>query len=79
MLRPQATTPHREINEPVSPPAAPSLSIVCTDDRVATASWGRWAAAERLLGAPVIELTGDHSPFISRPTQRADSIASVLP
>jgi pimeloyl-ACP methyl ester carboxylesterase len=78
LLRRQSTTPHGEINEPVSPPDAPSLSIVCADDRVATAEWGRWAAAERLLGAPVVELAGDHSPFISRPAELADAIVGVL-
>jgi hypothetical protein len=29
----------------------PCVSIVCSDDRVASAEWGRWAARERLLGA----------------------------
>jgi pimeloyl-ACP methyl ester carboxylesterase len=76
-LRPQSTTPHEHINDPVSPPAAPCASIVCTDDRVARVEWGRWAARERLLGAPVVELPGSHGPFLSRPTDLADALVGL--
>jgi alpha/beta hydrolase family protein len=77
-LRPQSSTPHQAINDPVSPPAAPCASIVCTDDRVATAAWGRWAARERLLGAPVVELPGSHSPFLSRPDALVEAMVGQL-
>jgi pimeloyl-ACP methyl ester carboxylesterase len=77
-LRPQSTTPHEHINDPMSPPAAACASIVCTDDRVARAEWGRWAARERLLGAPVVELPGSHAPFLSRPADLADALVELL-
>jgi pimeloyl-ACP methyl ester carboxylesterase len=78
LLRRQSTTPHRELGELVGPPTCPSVSIVCRDDRVASAAWGRWAARERLLGAPVIELDGSHSPFLSRPDELADAIRTAV-
>jgi len=76
-LRPQSTTPHASLGELVGPPACPSVSIVCTDDRVVAAAWGRWAARERLLGAPVVELPGSHSPFLSRPAELATAIVDA--
>lgn len=76
-LKPQSTTPHEHINDPVSPPSAPCASIVCADDRVATAAWGRWAAKERLLDAPVVELPGSHAPFLSRPSDLADALVEL--
>jgi pimeloyl-ACP methyl ester carboxylesterase len=76
-LRPQSTTPHQHINDLVGPPSAPCASIVCTDDRVATAAWGRWAARERLLGAPVVKLPGSHSPFLSRPADLAGALVEL--
>ena len=77
-LRPQSSHPYQAIDDPVGPPAAPSASIVCTDDRVATAVWGRWAARERLLDAPVVELPGSHSPFLSRPEALVDAMVGLL-
>lgn len=76
-LRPQSTTPHRTLNEPIDWPDMPCVSIVCGEDRVARAEWGRWAARERLLGAPVHELPGGHSPFVSRPADLARLLAAV--
>jgi pimeloyl-ACP methyl ester carboxylesterase len=76
-LKPQSTTPHEHISDPVSPPSAPCASIVCTDDRVATAAWGRWAAKERLLDAPVVEVPGSHAPFLSRPSDLADALVEL--
>ncbi len=77
-LRPQSRTPHAELGDLVGPPGVPTVSIVCTDDRVASADWGRWAARERLLGAPVVELPGSHSPFLSRPALLADALVGAL-
>lgn len=37
-----------------------------------------WAARERLLGAPVFELPGSHSPFLSRPDVFADVLVDAL-
>ncbi|HEX3299235.1 MAG TPA: alpha/beta hydrolase [Actinomycetota bacterium] len=76
-LKPQSTTPHQHINDQVGPPSGLCASIVCTDDRVATAAWGRWAAHERLLDAPVVELPGSHSTFLSRPADLADALVEL--
>lgn len=38
---------------------------------------GRWAARERLLDAPVVELPGSHSPFLSRPADLADALVEL--
>lgn len=77
-LRRQSTTPHRTIEEPVAMPSRPTTSIVCTDDRVVRAEWGRWAARVRLGDCEVIELPGGHSPFLSRPEALADALVSAL-
>jgi pimeloyl-ACP methyl ester carboxylesterase len=77
-LRPQSTTPHRVIDEPFDWPELPCASIVCAEDRVARAEWGRWAARERLPGATVIDLPGSHSPFLSRPEVLADVLVSLV-
>ena len=77
-LRRQSRTPHQELGVPVSPPGVPSVSIVCTDDRVVTAEWGRWAAGERLLSVPVVELPGSHSPFLSRPAELTDALVGAV-
>jgi pimeloyl-ACP methyl ester carboxylesterase len=64
--------------ELVGPPVCPTVSIVCTDDRVVRAEWGRWAARERLIDAPVVELGGSHSPFLSRPEELVEAIRGAL-
>ena len=71
-LQRQSRTPHERLGEVLAWPEAPMRSIVCTDDRVVRAEWGRWAARERLDGAPVHELPGGHSPFVSRAADLAD-------
>jgi pimeloyl-ACP methyl ester carboxylesterase len=47
--------------------------IVCTDDRIISPTWSRYAARKR-LGIDAIELPGGHCPHLSRP----DHLASVL-
>ena len=42
------------------------ISVVCTEDRVVSPSWGRQVSRER-LGADAVELAGGHSPWLSRP------------
>jgi hypothetical protein len=39
--------------------------------------WGRWAARERLLDAPVVELPGSHSPFRSRPADLVEALVEL--
>ncbi|WP_353239562.1 alpha/beta hydrolase [Limnohabitans sp.] len=47
--------------------------IVCTDDRIISPAWSRYAARKR-LGVDAIELPGGHCPHLSRP----EHLASVL-
>ncbi|MBD2209030.1 alpha/beta hydrolase [Calothrix sp. FACHB-156] len=47
--------------------------IVCTDDRIISPAWSRYAARKR-LGVDVIEMPGGHCPHLSRP----DHLASIL-
>ncbi|MBD2042106.1 alpha/beta fold hydrolase [Microcoleus sp. FACHB-672] len=47
--------------------------ILCTDDRIISPAWSRYAARKR-LGVDAIELPGGHCPHLSRP----DLLASVL-
>jgi len=47
--------------------------IVCTDDRIISPTWSRYAARKR-LGVDAIELPGGHCPHLSRP----DHLASIL-
>lgn len=46
------------------------MSVVCTEDRVVNASWGRQVSKER-LGVDAVELPGGHSPWLSRPAELA--------
>jgi pimeloyl-ACP methyl ester carboxylesterase len=50
-------------------PAVPSTYLLCRDDRVIDVDWAR-AEAPRQAG--VVELPGDHSPFLARPAELAD-------
>ncbi|MBD2629768.1 alpha/beta fold hydrolase [Trichormus variabilis] len=47
--------------------------IVCTDDRIISPAWSRYAARKR-LGTDAIELPGGHCPHLSRPAH----LASIL-
>ena len=47
--------------------------IVCTDERIISPTWSRYAARKR-LGVDAIELPGGHCPYLSRPVH----LASVL-
>jgi pimeloyl-ACP methyl ester carboxylesterase len=56
--------------------ALPSVErkyIVCTDERIISPTWSRYAARKR-LGVDAIELASGHCPHLSRP----DLLASVL-
>jgi hypothetical protein len=50
---------------------------VCSDDQILRPQWSRWTARER-LGADLIELPGDHSPFYSRPSVLADVLLGLV-
>lgn len=75
-LRPQSAFP---AIQPFSLPEFPAVSatyIVCTEDQILRPDWSRQIARQR-LGADLIELPGDHSPFYSRPSVLADVLLAV--
>lgn len=78
-LRPQ----HWRVTAEPSPLAAwpdlPGTYVLCREDRVIDAGWARAAAARR--GLDLVELPGDHSPFLARPGELVDLLAhsGVLP
>ena len=70
-LRRQHFTVMREVSPLREWPKIDYASIVCADDGVVSAAWGRQAFRDRFSvsgrTAQAIELPGDHSPFLSRP------------
>jgi pimeloyl-ACP methyl ester carboxylesterase len=72
-LRPQ----HWRITAEPSPvpglAAAPATYVLCQDDKVIDADWARAAVPGR---AELVELPGDHSPFLARPAELADLLVS---
>ena len=75
-LRPQSRAAQNEVCPLSELPEVPSTYVVCLDDRMASADWGRRTARER-LDADVIELDGDHSPMISRPGELAELLVQL--
>jgi pimeloyl-ACP methyl ester carboxylesterase len=75
-LRRQATTVWRTAPTLAGWPAVPISSVICTQDRVIEAPWGRWVA-ERWLGVEPVELPGDHSPMLSRPGDLAATLLEL--
>jgi hypothetical protein len=55
-------------------PAVPSAYVLCRDDRVIDLDWARAEAPRR---AELVELPGDHSPFLARPAELADLLAAL--
>lgn len=51
-------------------PDTPGTYVLCREDKVIDADWARAAAAR--LGLDLVELPGDHSPFLARPAELAD-------
>lgn len=74
-LRPQ----HWRVTDEPSPPTAwpdvPGTYVLCREDRVIDTDWAAGAAARR--GLDLVELPGDHSPFLSRPAALADLLTRV--
>ena len=77
-LRPQAPRP-LELPLPITgwPSVAQSV-VLCTDDRVVRESWATKAARRQLDGGEPVLMQGSHSPFLSRPSELADVIASLV-
>ena len=74
-LRPQAQAPSTEPCPLERWPDVESAYVLCTEDRIVSPEWSRWAARER-LGVEPIELPGSHSPFLSRPAELADALGA---
>jgi hypothetical protein len=45
--------------------------VLCTEDRIIDTEWARSAAPD------AVELPGDHSPFLSRPSALADLLLAL--
>ncbi len=76
-LRPQSYRIHGEVTPLTAWPDVESRSIVCRDDRAVNPAWVRAAARDRLW-TEAVEIGGGHSPFLSRPTELAALIDSML-
>jgi pimeloyl-ACP methyl ester carboxylesterase len=76
-LRPQCYNIFGQVTPLAAWPDVPASSIVCRGDRSFNPAWLRTAARER-LGVEAVEIDGGHSPFLSRPTELAALIDSLL-
>jgi pimeloyl-ACP methyl ester carboxylesterase len=76
-LRPQSYRVMKEISPLMAWPDVECRSIVCRDDRALNPDWVRSSARER-LGTEAIEIGGGHSPFLTRPTELAQMLHSLL-
>jgi pimeloyl-ACP methyl ester carboxylesterase len=75
-LRPMSLVAHTEPCPLEEWPDVASVSIVMTDDRAVSPDWSRRVATGR-LGAPIHELGGGHSPFLSQPAELAELLVEV--
>ena len=57
-------------------PATPATYVMCSDDQILRPSWSRHVARNR-LAADIVELPGDHSPFLSEPSRLADLLLGL--
>lgn len=76
-LRPQS---YRVLSETTPLEAWPDVecrSIVCRDDRAINPAWVRGAARER-LGVEAVEISGGHSPFLTRPVELALALDQLM-
>jgi pimeloyl-ACP methyl ester carboxylesterase len=70
-LRPQSAYPAILPFSLAEFPAVKTTYVVCSEDQILRPEWSRRTARDR-VGAELIELPGDHSPFYSRPSVLAD-------
>ena len=75
-LRPQSAYPALQPFSLAQFPSAPTTYIVCSDDQILRPEWSRHVARQR-LGADLVELPGDHSPFYSRPSVLAEVLLGL--
>lgn len=76
-LRPQSVYPAIQPCSLAEFPSVKTTYVVCSDDQMLSPEWSRRTASER-LGAELIELPGDHSPFYSRPSALADVLLGLV-
>jgi pimeloyl-ACP methyl ester carboxylesterase len=76
-LRPQSAYPAILPSSLAEFPTVKTTYIVCSEDQILRPAWSRQTARER-LGAELIELPGDHSPFYSRPSALADVLLGLM-
>jgi pimeloyl-ACP methyl ester carboxylesterase len=76
-LRPQSAYPAILPSSLAEFPAVKTTYIVCSEDQILRPDWSKQTARER-LGAELIELPGDHSPFYSRPSALADVLLGLV-
>ncbi|MEO8437124.1 MAG: alpha/beta hydrolase [Chloroflexota bacterium] len=76
-LRPQSYRALTETTPLKAWPKVDSSSIVCRDDRAINPTWVRAAARDR-LGVEAIEISGGHSPFLTRPVELAQVLDSLV-
>ena len=75
-LRPQGQTAAHDLSAVTTLTGIPRASIVCRDDRCINPEWSRRVALEELRVDP-IELDADHSPFLSRPADLAETLLAL--
>ena len=75
-LRPQSAYPAIQPSSLTEFPDVPTTYVVCSDDQILRPAWSRHTARQR-LGADLIELPGDHSPFYSRPNVLAELLLTL--
>jgi pimeloyl-ACP methyl ester carboxylesterase len=76
-LRPQSYRIFDETTPLAAWPDVESRSIVCREDRTLDPEWVRRAARER-LGVEPVEIAGGHSPFLTRPSDLARIIDTIV-
>jgi pimeloyl-ACP methyl ester carboxylesterase len=75
LLRPQGWKPSSEPTPIAAWPDVPCTYIACQDDRTLTIDFQRHLA--KVHGMDLVELPGSHSPFVARPAELADLLASL--
>jgi pimeloyl-ACP methyl ester carboxylesterase len=70
-LRPQHWTVTAEPSPVPAGVAPPATYVLCSEDRIIDANWARAAVPD------LVELPGDHSPFLSRPAELADLLVAL--
>ena len=76
-LRPQSYRVLTETTPLTTWPDVECRSIVCRDDRAINPAWVRSAARAR-LGVEAVEISGGHSPFLTRPVELALALDQLM-